>query len=92
MDLLAAISSDTAIAASYELPLARDLCYLGRYEEGEPLLHRARSVPPGPALRAMGSGVEALTLAARGRLVEAEASAFDSLGRTAVSRRDQRCP
>src|SRR5215831_4170615 len=74
-DFLAAIPSDTAIAASYELPLARDLCYLGRYEEVEPLLHHARSVPQGPALRAMGSGVEALTLAARGRLLEAEASA-----------------
>jgi class 3 adenylate cyclase/tetratricopeptide (TPR) repeat protein len=75
-DLLAAIPSGTeSIAASYELPLARDLCYLGRYEEVEPLLHHARSVPQGPALRAMGSGVEALTLAAHGRLVEAEASA-----------------
>jgi tetratricopeptide (TPR) repeat protein len=74
-DLLAAFPSGTAISASYELPLARDLCYLGRYEEVEPLLHHARSVPQGPALRAMGSGVEALTLAARGRLVEAEASA-----------------
>jgi tetratricopeptide (TPR) repeat protein len=75
-DLLAAIPAGTeSIAASYELPLARDLCYLGRYEEVEPLLHHARSVPQGPALRAMGSGVEALTLAARGRLVEAEASA-----------------
>jgi tetratricopeptide (TPR) repeat protein len=75
-DLLAAIPSGTeSIAASFELPLARDLCYLGRYEEVEPLLHHARSVPQGPALRAMGSGVEALTLAARGRLVEAEASA-----------------
>jgi class 3 adenylate cyclase/tetratricopeptide (TPR) repeat protein len=75
-NLLAAIPSGTeSIAASYELPLARDLCYLGRYEEVEPLLDHARSVPQGPALRAMGSGVEALTLAARGRLVEAEASA-----------------
>jgi class 3 adenylate cyclase/tetratricopeptide (TPR) repeat protein len=75
-DLLAAIPSGTeAIAASYELPLARDLCYLGRYEEAQPLLHHARSVPQGPALRAMGSGVEALTLAARGQRVEAEASA-----------------
>jgi class 3 adenylate cyclase/tetratricopeptide (TPR) repeat protein len=80
-DLLAAIPSGTeAIAASYELPLARDLCYLGRYGEVEPLLHHAQSVAQGPALRAMGSGVEALTLAARGRLVEAEASA-----RTAVA-------
>lgn len=75
-DLLAAIPSGTeSIAASYELPLARDLCYLGRYEDVEPLLHHARSLPQGPALRAMGFSVEALTLAARGRLGEAEASA-----------------
>jgi class 3 adenylate cyclase/tetratricopeptide (TPR) repeat protein len=75
-DLLAAIPSGTeSIAASYELPLARDLCYLSRYEEVEPLLHHARSVPQGPALRAMGSSVEALTLAVRGQLVQAEASA-----------------
>ena len=75
-DLLAAIPSGTeSIAASYELPLARDLCYLGRYEQVEPLLQHARSVPQGRALRAMGLGVEALTLAARGRLAEAEASA-----------------
>jgi len=75
-DFLAVIpSSIESIAASFELPLARDLCYLGRYEEVQPLLHHARSVPQGPALRAMGSSVEALTLAVRGRLVEAEASA-----------------
>jgi class 3 adenylate cyclase/tetratricopeptide (TPR) repeat protein len=79
-DLLALIPSGTeSIAASYELPLARDLCYLGRYEEVEPLLHHARSVAQGPALRAMGSSVEALTLAARGRLFEAEASARTGL-------------
>ena len=79
-DLLAAIPSGSeSIAASYELPLARDLCYLGRYEEVQPLLHHARSVPQGPALRAMGSSVEALTLAARGQLVEAEASARNAV-------------
>ncbi len=81
--LLATIpSGNESIAASYELPLARDLCYLGRYEEAEPLLHHARSLPQGPALRAMGSGVEALTLAARGRLVEAEASARTEIAAT----------
>ncbi len=63
------------IAATYELPLARDLCYLGRYKEAEPLLHHARSVPQGPVERAMGSSVGALLLAARGLLEEAEASA-----------------
>jgi Flp pilus assembly protein TadD len=73
-----------AVAASFELPLARDLCYLGRYEEVEPLLHHARSVPQSPALRAMGSGVEALTLAARGQIVEAEASA-----RTGIAAADE---
>jgi class 3 adenylate cyclase/tetratricopeptide (TPR) repeat protein len=84
-DLIAAIPSGTeSIAASYELPLARDLCYLGRYAEVEPLLHHARSVPQGPALRAMGSGVEALTLAARGRLCEAEVSA-----RTGIAAADE---
>jgi tetratricopeptide (TPR) repeat protein len=84
-DLLAAIPSGTeSIAASYELPLARDLCHLGRYADAEPLLHHARSVPQGPALRAMGSSVEALTLAARGRLVEAEASA-----RTGIAAADE---
>jgi tetratricopeptide (TPR) repeat protein len=75
-DLLVAIPAGSeSIAASYELPLARDLCYLGRYEEVEPLLHHARSVPQGPALRAMGSSVEALMLGARGRLLKAETSA-----------------
>jgi tetratricopeptide (TPR) repeat protein len=75
-DLLAAIPSGTeAIAASFELPLARDLCYLRRYEEVEPLLDHARCVPQGPVQRAMGSSVEALMLGARGRLLEAEASA-----------------
>lgn len=61
-----------ALAATYELPLARDLCYLGRYEEVEPLLRHARSVPQGPVERSLGSGVEALLLAARERLEEAE--------------------
>jgi len=61
-----------ALAATYELPLARDLCYLGRYEEVEPLLRHARSVPQGPVERSLGSSVEALLLAARGRLEEAE--------------------
>jgi hypothetical protein len=84
-DLLAAIPPGMeAVAASFELPLARDLCYLGRYEEVEPLLHHARSVPQSPALRAMGSGVEALTLAARGQIVEAEASA-----RTGIAAADE---
>ncbi|MGZ4463208.1 MAG: AAA family ATPase [Gaiellaceae bacterium] len=79
-ELLAAIPSGTeASASSYELPLARDLCYLGRYDEVEPLLQHARSLPQGPVSRAMGSSVEALLLAARGRLEEAEALARTGL-------------
>jgi class 3 adenylate cyclase len=79
-ELLAAIPSGTdAIAASYELPLARALCYLGRYEEAEPLLLHSRSVLQGPALRAMGSCVEALLLAALGKVGEPEALARNGL-------------
>ena len=74
--LLDTMSPDSeALAATYELPLARDLCYLGRYDEVEPLLSHARSVPQGPVERSLGSSVEALFLAARGRLEEAEALA-----------------
>jgi class 3 adenylate cyclase/tetratricopeptide (TPR) repeat protein len=75
-ELLDAMSPGSeALAATYELPLARDLCYLGRYEEAEPLLRHARSVPQGPVERSLGSGVEALFLAARGQLEQAESSA-----------------
>jgi tetratricopeptide (TPR) repeat protein len=76
-----------ALAATYELPLARDLCYLGRYEEVEPLLRHAQSVPQGPVERSLGSGVEALFLAAQGRLEEAEASARTGIA-TAVDETD----
>ena len=80
-ELLGSMSPESeALAATYELPLARDLCYLGRYEEVEPLLLHARSVPQGPVERSLGSGVEALFLAARGRLEEAEV-----LARTGVA-------
>jgi tetratricopeptide (TPR) repeat protein len=75
-ELLDTMSPDSeALAATYELPLARDLCYLGRYDEVEPLLRHARSVPQGPVERSLGSSVEALLLAARGRVAEAEALA-----------------
>jgi len=66
-------------AASWALPLARDLCYLGRYEEVEPLLRLARSVPQGPVERALGSSVEALFLIPAGRLEEAELSARNGI-------------
>jgi class 3 adenylate cyclase/tetratricopeptide (TPR) repeat protein len=68
-----------AWAASWALPLARELCYLGRYKDVEPLLRLARSVPQGPVERAMGSSVEALFLIPAGRLEEAEVSARNGI-------------
>ena len=63
------------VAASYRLILARDLCYLGRLEEAEPLLRQAQAVPAGPVERSLAPCVEALLLAGQGELKEAEALA-----------------
>ena len=63
------------VAATYRLPLARDLCYLGRLDEAEAELGQAQAVAVGPVERAMSPAVEALILTARGELVEAEALA-----------------
>jgi class 3 adenylate cyclase/tetratricopeptide (TPR) repeat protein len=63
------------IAASYRLPLARDLCYLGRFEAAERELRQAQAVEPGPVERALGPAVEALILGSRGELEQAEARA-----------------
>ena len=63
------------IAATYQLPLARDLCYLGRFDEAEPLLRKAQAVPSSAVGRALGPAVEALLLAAHGELEQAEALA-----------------
>ena len=54
---------------------ARDLCYLGRFDEAERELGKARAVAAGPVGQALGPGVEALPLAARGELEQAEALA-----------------
>jgi class 3 adenylate cyclase/tetratricopeptide (TPR) repeat protein len=62
-----------AVAASYRLLLARDLCHLGRVEEAEPLLRQAQSARPGPFERSLGSAIEALLLSARGDFEQAEA-------------------
>jgi tetratricopeptide (TPR) repeat protein len=61
-----------SFAASYELLLARDLYSLGRYDQIEPLVRHARSVP---GVERLGYGAEALLLTARGRFEEAEAAA-----------------
>jgi tetratricopeptide (TPR) repeat protein len=60
------------VMASYRLILARDLCYLGRLDEAEPLLRQAQAVPAGPVERALGPSVEALLLAGQGELKKAE--------------------
>jgi tetratricopeptide (TPR) repeat protein len=71
----AASPGSAGVAASYRLILARDLCYLGRLEEAEPLLRQAQAVPAGPVERALAPCVEALLLAGQGELKEAEALA-----------------
>ena len=71
-----------AIPAATARPvLARELCYLGRFDEAERLLEEARAVPPpGSGVRVMAAAAEALLLAHRGELEQAEA-----LARTAVA-------
>jgi len=63
------------VAATYRLLISRDLCYLGRFEEAELELLEARRVQPGPNERSQGRAVEALLLAERGELEQAEALA-----------------
>jgi hypothetical protein len=68
-------------AATGKSRLARELCYLGRFDEAERLLEEARAVPPpGSGVRVMAAAAEALLLAQRGELKQAEA-----LARTAVA-------
>jgi tetratricopeptide (TPR) repeat protein len=68
-------SGNDGIAATWRLPLARDLCYLGRFDEAERELRKARDVAAGPVERALGPAVEALLLAPRGELERAESLA-----------------
>ena len=70
-----ACASVDQVAASYKLILARDLCYLGRFEEAELLLRQAQAVPAGAVERALAPCVEALLLAGQGELRETEALA-----------------
>jgi tetratricopeptide (TPR) repeat protein len=68
-------------AATGKGMLARELCYLGRFDEAERLLEEARAVPPpGSGVRVPAAAAEALLLAHRGELEHAEA-----LARTAVA-------
>ena len=63
------------LAATWRLPFARDLCYLGRFDEAEGEVQQAQTVAAGPVQRAMSPAVEALLVAARGKLEQAEALA-----------------
>ena len=73
-------------AATAKSRLARDLCYLGRFDEAERLLEEARAVPPpGSGVRVMAAAAEALLLSQRGELEQAE-----SLARTAVATAETR--
>jgi tetratricopeptide (TPR) repeat protein len=73
-------------AATTKGTLARDLCYLGRFDEAERLLEEARAVPPpGSGVRVMAAAAEALLLAHGGELEQAEA-----LARTAVTTAETR--
>ena len=73
-------------AATVKGRLARELCYLGRFDEAQPLLDEARAVPPpGSGVRVMAAAAEALLLAHRGQLEQAEA-----LARTAVATAESR--
>ena len=64
-----------AVASTYRLILGRDLCHLERFDEAEPLLRQSDAFRSNPVEKALGRGVEALLLAARGELEEAEARA-----------------
>jgi class 3 adenylate cyclase/tetratricopeptide (TPR) repeat protein len=83
IERIAHVAVPTATAKSR---LARELCYLGRFDEAEQLLEEARAVPsPGSGVRVPAAAAEALLRAQRGELEQAEA-----LARTAVATAETR--
>jgi len=74
------VLGDGSVAGAFKSLLARDLCYLGRFDEAEPLLREARAVSSRVFSRVMAPAAEALVLAQRGELDRAE-----TLVRTAVT-------
>ena len=85
MKLIAHIAIPAATAKGR---IARDLCYLARFDEAERLLDEARAVPPpGSGVRVVATAAEALLLAHRGQLEQAEALARTAVA-TAQSRTD----
>jgi tetratricopeptide (TPR) repeat protein len=80
-DMIEVLGDSVSVAAAFWSFQARELCYLGRPDEAEPWLRQAQAVPPRASVRVMAPSAEALLLAARGELDQAEA-----LARTAVAR------
>ncbi len=73
-------------AATVKSRLARELCYLARFDEVERLLEEIRAVaPPGSGVRVLAAAAEALLLAHRGEPEQAE-----TLARTAVATAETR--
>jgi class 3 adenylate cyclase/tetratricopeptide (TPR) repeat protein len=79
-ELVDAVEGSESVGATYMTMHARDLCYLGRFEDAEPLLRQAQTVPPRASMRVMGPTVEGLLLAEQGELDKAV-----TLARTGVA-------
>jgi class 3 adenylate cyclase/Flp pilus assembly protein TadD len=74
LDLIAQLFA--VAAATTRAGLARNLCYLGRFDEAERLLEEARAVPPpGSGVRVSAAAAEALLLSHQGEFEQAEALA-----------------
>jgi class 3 adenylate cyclase/tetratricopeptide (TPR) repeat protein len=80
------LSQYAIAAATAKARLAHELIHLGRFDEAERLLEEARAVPPpGSGVRVMAAASDALLLARRGELEQAE-----HLARTAVTTAETR--
>jgi tetratricopeptide (TPR) repeat protein len=80
-DMIDVMSSSVSVSAAFWTFQARELCYLGRLDEAESWLRKVRDVPPRASVHAVAPAAEALLLAGRGDLEQAE-----ELARTAVTR------
>jgi tetratricopeptide (TPR) repeat protein len=74
-EMIEGLGLSSSVGATFRTLLARDLCYLDRHAQAEPLLRAAQSVPPRASMRVVGPAVEALLLAARGEFAQAESHA-----------------
>jgi tetratricopeptide (TPR) repeat protein len=79
-ELVEVVGTTSSVGATYTTMFARELCYLGRFDEAEPLARQARAVPARASMRVMGPTVEALLLAEHGEQEKAVA-----LARTGVA-------